>query len=348
MSKSFLRIRPVSGYSSKNRKSAFFKLDDTKVECIAPETSQAFKNLSKSNMKDMKNRVFEFDKVLDETADQEQLYNDCVQPLITEFFDGQNVLLFAYGTTSSGKTYTMRGDAKNPGVVPRTINDIFRSIQDKLMPHPDFKKTKFNECEPLNKLDFKRDADIKSNILNSIDDRSVHYLNNLRFRPEGFKSFLKDNENIRHIVWVSFLELYNENLVDLLVNTQSNSFVHPSTSNLNNDRPVQLKVMRDSEGNFHVSGLTQVYVNSFEEAMKIYLFGIDKLKKHISSTAMNLTSSRSHSLFTISVITLKMKGSNDFRPVHVNNFSFCDLAGQERNKKSQNNRYSLQRSGNDQ
>lgn len=336
MAKSFLRIRPIASFSSKDQNSVYYKLDDTKIECRPPASSQCFKN-SKSNIKELKKKIFEFDKVLDENADQEQLYNDCVQPLLTEFFNGENVLLFAYGTTSSGKTFTMRGDAKNPGVVPRCISDIFQSVHHKLMVLPNFKKTRFNECEQLSKFELKKETEIKSTILGSVDDRLCN-LSDFKFRPEGFKSFLKDDENICHIVWVSFLELYNENLVDLLsINSSSPiPFAYQSTSNAsNNERSVPLKIMRDQQQNFFVSGLTQVYVTSAEEAMKVYLFGLDNLKKHISSTAMNRTSSRSHSLFTISVITLKKKSQSDYRVIHVNNFSLCDLAGQERGKKTQ-------------
>lgn len=102
MAKSFLRIRPIDGFSSKDPSSAFFKIDDMKIECRPPQHSQSFKN-SKSNLRESKRKVFEFDKVLDGDANQEQLYNDCVQPLLTEYFNGENVLLFAYGTTSSGE-----------------------------------------------------------------------------------------------------------------------------------------------------------------------------------------------------------------------------------------------------
>lgn len=37
--------------------------------------------------------------------------------------------IFAYGQTSSGKTYTMMGDDFTQGVIHYTINDIFKMIQ---------------------------------------------------------------------------------------------------------------------------------------------------------------------------------------------------------------------------
>lgn len=37
--------------------------------------------------------------------------------------------IFAYGQTSSGKTYTMMGDDFTQGVIHYAINDIFKMIQ---------------------------------------------------------------------------------------------------------------------------------------------------------------------------------------------------------------------------
>ena len=37
-------------------------------------------------------------------------------------------LLFAYGVTNSGKTYTMTGSAQDQGILPRCLDVIFNSI----------------------------------------------------------------------------------------------------------------------------------------------------------------------------------------------------------------------------
>lgn len=36
---------------------------------------------------------------------------------------------FAYGQTSSGKTFTMNGCETDPGVIPRAVKDIFATIE---------------------------------------------------------------------------------------------------------------------------------------------------------------------------------------------------------------------------
>ena len=46
---------------------------------------------------------------------------------LTMFLAG---LLFAYGITNSGKTYTMTGEPDEAGILPRSLDVIFNSITD--------------------------------------------------------------------------------------------------------------------------------------------------------------------------------------------------------------------------
>ncbi|KAJ8457479.1 hypothetical protein ONZ45_g18296 [Pleurotus djamor] len=46
--------------------------------------------------------------------------------MIDLFYQGLTVTIFAYGVTSSGKTHTMQGSKLQPGVIPRTVQAIFR------------------------------------------------------------------------------------------------------------------------------------------------------------------------------------------------------------------------------
>lgn len=36
---------------------------------------------------------------------------------------------FAYGQTSSGKTFTMNGTQNDPGIIQRAVNEIFQKIE---------------------------------------------------------------------------------------------------------------------------------------------------------------------------------------------------------------------------
>ena len=43
---------------------------------------------------------------------------------------GKNALLFTYGVTNSGKTFTMEGPQHNPGIVQRLLAVVFASIRE--------------------------------------------------------------------------------------------------------------------------------------------------------------------------------------------------------------------------
>jgi hypothetical protein len=50
-------------------------------------------------------------------------------PLVDKMIAGQNGLLFAYGITNSGKTYTIQGAPENEGIVPRMLMDLFGRLE---------------------------------------------------------------------------------------------------------------------------------------------------------------------------------------------------------------------------
>lgn len=51
-------------------------------------------------------------------------------PLVENLINGKNSLLFTYGVTGSGKTYTMMGENKDCGIMPRCFDVIFNSISN--------------------------------------------------------------------------------------------------------------------------------------------------------------------------------------------------------------------------
>lgn len=68
------------------------------------------------------------DAVFDENCTSEMVYNKIAAPIIDDVVRGINGTLFAYGQTSSGKTYTMQGTPENPGMLFLSANDIFNKI----------------------------------------------------------------------------------------------------------------------------------------------------------------------------------------------------------------------------
>ncbi|KAJ3675657.1 hypothetical protein LUZ60_004699 [Juncus effusus] len=72
--------------------------------------------------------TFSFDHVLDDGTTNTMVYDLNVKSIIQAAINGFNGTAFAYGQTSSGKTYTMNGSEKDPGIIPLAIKDIFDTV----------------------------------------------------------------------------------------------------------------------------------------------------------------------------------------------------------------------------
>ncbi|NWV08190.1 KIF24 protein, partial [Ptilonorhynchus violaceus] len=73
--------------------------------------------------------VFYFDEVFGESCTNQDVYMKTAYPLIQHIFDGGNATCFAYGQTGAGKTYTMIGTHRNPGLYALAAKDIFRHLE---------------------------------------------------------------------------------------------------------------------------------------------------------------------------------------------------------------------------
>ncbi|CAH1777611.1 unnamed protein product [Owenia fusiformis] len=116
------------------------------------------------------------------------------------------------------------------------------------------------------------------------------------------------------VIKVSFLEIHNEDLHDLL-----------SSSSKKED----VAIREDVKGDIILTGLTEVQVSNLTETITMLEQG--SLLRTTGSTAMNNTSSRSHAIFTISVLKHNKTDSND---VCKSKFHLVDLAGSERVKRT--------------
>ncbi|KAK4469631.1 hypothetical protein MN116_007164 [Schistosoma mekongi] len=69
-----------------------------------------------------------FTAVLPPSAGQDVVFQKVAYPMVADFLHGKNGLLFTYGVTGSGKTHSMEGSLKDPGILPRSLDVIFNSI----------------------------------------------------------------------------------------------------------------------------------------------------------------------------------------------------------------------------
>ncbi|KII69422.1 Kinesin heavy chain [Thelohanellus kitauei] len=199
------------------------------------------------------NRIFVFDNVFPQTTEQITIYETSAKPLVSDLLNGYNATIFAYGQTSSGKTFTMEGvfdNVNKRGIIPRIIEDIF-------------------------------------NYIYQMDD-------NLEFH-----------------IKVSYFEIYLDSIRDLLDVNNKNLSVH-----------------EDKHGNPYVRGITERFVSCPEEMYEVIDEG--KSNRHIAFTNMNEHSSRSHSVF---LITLRQEDTLTHKS-KCGKLFLVDLAGSEKVSKT--------------
>lgn len=76
-------------------------------------------------------QVYTFDHVFPPETKQSDFYMDTTLPLVRDLLSGQNGLVFTYGVTNSGKTYTIQGGSASgsAGLLPRTLDTVFNSLE---------------------------------------------------------------------------------------------------------------------------------------------------------------------------------------------------------------------------
>ncbi|XP_029472744.1 kinesin-like protein KIF27 isoform X2 [Rhinatrema bivittatum] len=221
-----------------------------------------------------KDRVFTFDFIFGNKSSQDDVYTNCIKPLVVSLIEGYNATVFAYGQTGSGKTYTIGGGHvacvidEEKGIIPHAIQELFQSISE--------------------------------------------------------------NPNIDFSVKVSYIEVYKEELRDLLELDTSIKDLH---------------IREDEKGNTVIVGAKECQVESADELMSLLETG--NAARHTGTTQMNEHSSRSHAIFTISIYQQRPKEPQKNSETVVDGllgsvqmisskFHFVDLAGSERVTKTGN------------
>uniref|UniRef100_A0A0X3Q5G9 Kinesin motor domain-containing protein n=1 Tax=Schistocephalus solidus TaxID=70667 RepID=A0A0X3Q5G9_SCHSO len=71
----------------------------------------------------------------DRNLEQVEVYEKLGRRILMSALEGYNACLFAYGVTSSGKTYSMFGSPENPGIIPRLVEDLFAEVSHNQRPN---------------------------------------------------------------------------------------------------------------------------------------------------------------------------------------------------------------------
>ena len=374
----YLRVKPKTKEEAKIAEDSGVKSVDVENNLVqieseyqvamnAPIESQTYKSSINGTGK-MTHR-FSFTKIFSSESSQKDIFSKIVYSKLKDFVEGQNQLVFTYGATSAGKSYTMQGVPGQSGVLPRAIDTIFLSISDKLCTSLPLQPMDFNRVIGLTRQDLQRLEKEKESVFRlGMDLRQVKFKGrvspseslmsacsgvsttssiassvyscdeaiNLDHLEKYFPGLLsRDKEatkldirdsNIAYSVWVSFAEIYNENIHDLLCK------VPDGKKKGDKVKKPSLKLCEDRNGSVYIKGLREVQVNSADEAYQILLIGRENL--HFAATRLNQQSSRSHCIFTVKLVRVADPDAPHLARVSM--ISFCDLAGSERISKTHN------------
>ena len=344
----FLRIRPP--LSEPDSESYIDVLSDTQVVMHVPSDTQLSKSRSRSTtaapIKYTFSRVFAPlpHGSQNHAQAQRDFFTATTLPLVEDVLAGKNSLVFTYGVTNSGKTYTVQGPHRRgeAGILPRAIDVIFNSIAGreckKAVRPVGLTGVNAGISDPSQSLLASRSRSrLKAN------HRNVMALNSTR-EGEGTVDMdptsVEVNPDYRYSVWVSYVEVYNEKLYDLLESPTQSLLTRPdrseneSTMPAPTRRPLLLKSEAESGGKY-VGGLKEIKVSSIHEARELIRCGLEN--RSVFGTMANRSSSRSHSVFTIKILrehTGVDVPLNDVaglsRKYSVSRLSIVDLAGSER------------------
>jgi kinesin family member 5 len=197
--------------------------------------------------------TFKFDRVFSPLSTQQEVYEFSGKPIVESVMQGFNGTIFAYGQTSSGKTFTMSGDQNDPlklGITPRMVGTVFDIIDN---------------------------------------------------APE----------NIEFTVKVSFCEIYMEKISDLLDVNKEN-----------------LKIRENKNKGIYIADLSETYVTGDFDVLELLRIG--NINRQVGESNMNAKSSRSHSLFSLTVTQTNTETCS----ARVGKLYLVDLAGSEKVSKT--------------
>ncbi|KAJ3300041.1 Kinesin-like protein kif3a [Borealophlyctis nickersoniae] len=219
-------------------------------------------------------KTFTFDSVFDITSTQQEVYNKTARPIIESVLAGYNGTIFAYGQTGTGKASA---------------------------------KKKFNPADPTMRAPqtFSMEGVRDVPELRGIIPNSFEHI---------FAEIALSGSATQFLVRASYLELYNEEIRDLL-----------------NPKAGKLEIKERADIGIYVKDLRTFVIKDVEEMDRLMSFG--NKNRSVGATEMNARSSRSHSIFSITVEAADQGGDGQ-EHIRAGKLHLVDLAGSERQSKT--------------
>ena len=156
--------------------------------------------------------------------------------------------------------------------------------------------------------------------------------------PDSTKLSDDVNRNRTYAVFISYCEIYNTQIYDLLEDTRD-----PITGRPKYDTK---SLREDAYGNMFVYGSTEIEVRSASEAIDAFYRG--QKRRRVAATQLNQESSRSHTIFNIRLVKTYPSGEGEIdleKPCLLSQLALVDLAGAERAARTGNAGQALKEAG---
>ncbi|OMJ89111.1 hypothetical protein SteCoe_8837 [Stentor coeruleus] len=280
-----LRFRPLSNKEIEENESMIWSVSSTTVS-LKPEWAQYlldYKRLSRTP------KTYNYNHCFSSKDQNYKVYETVAKRVVLASLDGYNGTLFVYGQTGSGKTYTMMGNDSCSEETLRKKSNIT----------PIINKTRRSVSPIIRNHSFTPSSEVKK-------DKGL-----LIFALEDLFTHIKNSTDRTYCLSCSYLEIYNEQVYDLL--------------EFNNDI---LSVNEDPQKGFYVRGASEHAIGSLEEILKFIEKG--EANRKYAATAMNHHSSRSHTIFKLNVTSVQIENNDSNSITTESMLNFVDLAGSER------------------
>ncbi|KAF8905454.1 P-loop containing nucleoside triphosphate hydrolase protein [Gymnopilus junonius] len=352
----YLRIRPRLGDEEPASSPYLTHLSDTTVNMTDPQDPQ--NGRSKYRFSTVPpSSIYTFSHIFPPNTTQSNFFAKTTLPLVQDVLMGQNGLLFTYGVTNSGKTYTVQGgtDEGAAGILPRSLDVIFSSIEGL---HGDgrYRPVRLHGIELADDLDSRAPPTMPepalADVLESLD-------NVVEPEFDVDPTVIPVDRNYEYTVWISYAEVYNEKVYDLLASVRDESNVHGQSANQRTTagkpllfsrqalplRPSPTSDSMDTESSGkYVAGLRQFRVHSASQAKALVKLG--QLHRRVFGTLANRESSRSHGMVIIKIVKGHRGERNNPTSLQVSRLTLVDLAGSERTKHTHTTGDRLKEAGN--
>ena len=279
----------VKVYARPRPKDIGIDASESKQECIILREEDGEVWLRPQNAEQQKwcpagDQNFTFDKVFsDVNVSQETVYKYCAEEVVTAVLSGYNGTVMAYGQTGAGKTYTMSG------------------------------KVGWNKQVDLNVTDSQHKG---------VMQRAVDQVFKVVTRSNAVASSKQDQSEVLDEVDISYIEIYNDIVIDLL----------------QEEPRMGTSERKESTNDRGFGNISRLSVKSRDHALELMRVGLKR--RQVAGHNLNRDSSRSHAIFTIYLRRTFQKansasaGEKKTESIH-SRLDLVDLAGSERLSKTQ-------------